>query len=318
MGEWENTLLARIAWMYYIQGMTQQEIGERLHYSRTKVTRLLAKAQETGIVDIRINSAFRTCFDTEEKVRAVFQLKEVIVVPTDDDMEITRVGVGHACAYYLAENLEDGDILGCAWGRSLYEVGRALRPQKFKDLRVVQLMGGLNSGAKINPQQILEILAAPLHATGIWLPVPAVVDSPHIQRALLEDEGVRRVLELGRSSSKALLGLGDVTPTASLIASGALKLDEMEDLKRAGAVGDMLGRFYDKEGRPVEHEVDHRVVAISLDEVRGIPLRIGVTCGVEKAAALLGAIWGGYLNVLVVDEATALETLRMASEMRKA
>ncbi len=309
--EQEHALLARIAWMYYIQGMTQQDIAEKLHYSRTKVTRLLSRAQESGIVDIRINSAFRTCFDTEERLCGRYGLREAVVVPSDDDIEVTRAGVGRACASFLEEKLADGEILGCAWGRSLYAVGQALQPRRYRDLQVVQLMGGLNSGGKVNPQQILEIIAAPLNATGVWLHVPAVVDSVTIRDALLADEGVRRVLELGRRCTKALIGIGDVTPNASLIASGALKPEEMLELRRAGAVGDILGRFFDRDGRPVAHEITERVISVPLEDVRAIPLRIGVTAGIEKAAALLGAIRGGYLNMVVVDEVTAQELLRL-------
>ena len=286
--EQEHALLARIAWMYYIQAMTQQEIGKELHYSRTKVTRLLAKAQESGIVDIRINSAFRTCFDVEKELRNRFRLKEVIVVPSNADADTSRAGVGRACASFLEEHLADDDILGCAWGRSLYEVGHALRSQHFRNLQVVQLMGGLNSGRKVNPQQILEIIAAPLHATGVWLHVPAVVDSVKIKEALLADESVRRVLALAKLCTKALIGIGDVTPNASLISSGALKLEEMIELRRQGAVGDILGRFFDDRGKPVAHEIIDRVISVSLEDVCAIPLRIGVTAGIKKRPPFSG------------------------------
>ena len=47
------SLLARIAWMYYIQELTQEEIARKLDFSRTKVTRLLAQAREEGINDLR-------------------------------------------------------------------------------------------------------------------------------------------------------------------------------------------------------------------------------------------------------------------------
>ncbi len=314
MREQEHTLLARVAWMYYIQGMTQHEISKKLECSRTKVTRLLAKAQESGILDIRINSAFRTCFDVEERLKARFRLREAIVVPGSDDPSTTRESVGRACAYFLEDKIVDGDILGCAWGRSLYEVGQALHPLHRQNLQVVQLMGGLNTGHQVNPQQILEVIAASLNATGVWLHVPAVVDSVTIKEALLADESVRRVLALAGRCTKALIGIGDVTLGASLITSGALRLEEMDELKAAGAVGDILGWFFDREGKPVRHEINDRVISVSLEEVARIPLRIGITAGIEKAAALLGAIRGGYLNMIVVDEITALEILRIDTQ----
>ena len=56
------SLLARIAWMYYIQGLTQEEIARKLDFSRTKVTRLLAQAREEGVVEINISREVQNLF----------------------------------------------------------------------------------------------------------------------------------------------------------------------------------------------------------------------------------------------------------------
>lgn len=305
----DSSLLARVAWMYYVQNLTQEEIGRKLQYSRTKVTRLLAKANEMGIVEFKINDNYRSCLDTEAELIKKFNLKEAIVVPCGDTIDHTREGLGKACADYLEKNLVEGDVLGCAWGRTLHQAGRFLRNRRFKNLTVIQLMGGLNTGGKINPQEILEIIASKLNARGIWLHTPAVVDSLEIRDALLSDEGVRKVLEQGRRCTKALVGIGDVTPTASLVASGALTIRELRQLRDAGAVGDIFSHFFDVEGKPVVHNVADRVIALGLQELKLIPVRIASTTGPEKVDAVLGAIRGGYINVLVIDEDTAKKVL---------
>ena len=307
----ECSLLARIAWMYYVQGLTQQEIGQRLHYSRTKITRLLAKAREREVVRITINSKFRSCFDTEVIMKKRFGLKKVILVPTGDTVEETRDGVGKACASFLEETLIDGDILGCSWGWNLYNVGKSLRSLKYKQLSVVQLLGGLNISEKINPQRILELIASKLSATGVWLNTPAIVDSPEIKKALLNDEGVRRALEQGRSCTKALIGIGDVTNEASLIASKALTLKDIKELKALGAVGDIMSWFFDISGSLIQCSIKERLIAISLDDMKKIPLRIGCTSGLIKAKSILGALRGEYINALVTDENAAHEVLRL-------
>ncbi len=307
----EHSLLARIAWMYYIQGLTQEEIGRKLEFSRTKITRLLARAHEVGIVEIHINTDYRSCLDTEEAIRRQFGLAEVIVVPASEELEDTRAGVGRACADYLGGSLVEGEILGCAWGRSLYHVGRTLRPRRFKHLTVVQLMGGLNPSTQINPQGILELIASKLNAVGLLLNSPAIVGTAEIKQALLSDEGIRRVADQWSHCTKALLGIGDMTGSASLIANRALSAQEAAQLRSLGAVGDICGRFFNLQGEPVPHEVSGRVIAIPLEELKRIPTRIAVTVGKEKAAAILGAIRGGYINVLITDERTAQETLRL-------
>jgi len=291
----EDYLLARISWLYYIQGLTQEEIGNRLKYSRTKVTRLLAKARDIGIVEISINSAFRSCIDVEESMRSRFDLEEIIVVPTGSGVQETRDGVGRACAGFLEQIISDGDTVGCAWGRALFSIGRSLHDLKFKDISVVQLIGGLNVSQQINPQEILRLIVSKLNARAIWLNTPAIVDTPEIKRALLSDEGVRKVLDKGKSCDKALIGIGDVTSGASLIAAGALTEKDMEELKTLGAVGDIMSRFFDIEGIPIQHSITERVISVSLEDFTQVPLRIGCTAGKERSSAILGALRGQAL-----------------------
>lgn len=133
----------------------------------------------------------------------------------------------------------------------------------------------------------------------------------------MSDEGVRQVLDGGKSCDKALVGIGDVTSSASLIAAGALTEKDMEELKRLGAVGDIMSRFFNIEGIPIQHSITDRVISVSLEDLKQVPLRIGCTAGMEKSSTILGALRGGYINALVTDEQTAHETLRFYEQASK-
>jgi DNA-binding transcriptional regulator LsrR (DeoR family) len=297
--------------MYYVQGLTQEEIGIRLKYSRTKITRLLAKARKVGIVEININSSFRSCLDVEESMRNLFDLEDIIIVPTGATAQETRDGVGKACAAFLEQKLSDGETVGCAWGRALFSIGKSLRDLSFHDISVVQLVGGMNVGQQINPQEILRLIVSKLNARAVWLNTPAIVDTPEIKEALLSDEGVKQVLVQGKSCDIALVGIGDVTDDASLIAAGALTAKEMRELRKLGAVGDIMSRFFNSEGVPIQHSITDRVISVTLDGLKQVPLRIGCTAGMEKSKTILGALRGGYINVLVTDEQSAQESVRL-------
>lgn len=301
--------------MYYIQGLTQEEIGIKLDFSRTKVTRLLARARELEVVEITLNPSYRACFDTEEKLRTALPLQDVVVVPNSERIEDTRSEVGRACADFLHRNLSEGDVLGCAWGRSLYHAGRFLRPQTFRQVTIVQLMGGLKPSARINPQDILETIARKLNATGVWLNAPAIVGNAAVRKALLEDESVREAIRQWHDCTKALVGIGDTSESASLVFSKALSSREIEELKTLGAVGDINARFFDQNGVPVLHELNDRVISLSLEELKKIPVRIAATAGVEKALPIRGAIIGGYINILITDEKTADAVLHVNEEL---
>ncbi len=308
----EESLLVKVAWYYYEQGLTQEEIGKKMGYSRTKIVRLLAKARKNGIVQINITSNYRVCLEKEEALKKKFGLKEAIVILTGKDFSSTRFSVGKACASYLGRVLEKGDSLGVAWGRTLYEVGRHLNSTKDLGLTVIQLMGGLNANEELNPQEIVKLIASNLKANGIWLNTPAVVATKDIKEALLSDSGVQNVLTRARTCRIALLGIGDVTSTASLVVSNALSLGEMKLLKSLGAVGDIMGWHFDINGKQIVSPVSERVISFPLDELYHIPLRIGVAVGEKKILPFLGALRGKHINVIITDEVTAERILEEA------
>ena len=308
----ETTFIAKIAWLYYVQGLTQDNIASKLGCSRPTITRHLAKAKELGIVEIKIADHFRTCFDTEYALKARFGLEEVIVIPSGNTLRENLKGVGRACADYLQRTLQDQDILGIAWGSSIYEVGKALQLKKDLDLTVIQLMGGLNSSEKINPEEIVKLIATQLRASGIWLNTPAIVSSAKIKKALLSDPGVSSVLAKAQSCTKSLFGLGEVSLDSSLIVSNGITNAEMEQLHELGAVGNILGQFFDKNGKLIHSFLEDRLIAAPLNTLQSIPIRIGVGSGGQyKVKAILGALHGGFINVLITDEETAQEILKI-------
>jgi len=303
--EQERALMARVAWLYYHRGLTQQDIGDRLGLSRVKVVRLLARAREEGIVQIRVDHPSLRFVELEEKLRQVFGLKEAIVVPSGETEEQTREAIGQFGAMFLERSLAPGDVIGTAWGVTLREVARHLRPLSIPGITVVQLMGGLNAGGLINPLDIARAVADKLQGNLQMLYTPAFVDSASIRAALLSDHRVAQTLRAGASATKALVGIGDVSGESSLVRWGALSTGELDEAVRRGAVGDILGRHFDAYGRPIESPLAERVIALSLESLRTIPQVIAFAGGRRKADAILGALRGRYVHVLITDEATA-------------
>lgn len=305
----DTAFIARIAWLYYVHGLTQDEIAVKMGCSRPTVTRHLSKAKELGIVEIRIADHYRTCFDVEYALKTRFQLQEVLIVPSADSLVETRKGVAKACADYLQKSLKNKDVLGIAWGTCIYEVAKALQLNKPLDLTVIQLMGGLNSSGNINPEEIVKLIATKLKASGIWLNTPAIVGSANIKKALLSDQGVSSVLGKAQNCTKSLLGIGEISNDSSLVGSNAITGAEMNQLIEMGAVGNILGQFFDADGHLIRSFLDDRLIAVPLDSLQNIPVRIGVSAGKFKGDAILGALRGGFINVLITDEETAQEML---------
>ncbi|MGE5528290.1 MAG: sugar-binding transcriptional regulator [Patescibacteria group bacterium] len=310
----DEALLTRAAWLYYVQDLVQEEIARRLGCSRTKVVRLLARARERGLVRIELKSPFGACFELESRLKERFGLRDAVVVPTGRDESINKTGIAKAAALFLERSFRDRDIVGAGWGTTVYEVGQQLGPVKSSDLTLVQLMGGINAATgPLNPLEVVKLLATRIGARGLWLNTPLVVDSPEIKEALLSDEGVRRVLEMAKSVNIALVGIGSVGPGCSLAACQVLRAETVVQLMGRGAVGDILGQFFDRQGRPVRSGVEERMMAFPIGGLSAIPVVVGVAGGTAKIEAVLGALRGGFVNVLVTDEATAQAALAMAA-----
>lgn len=307
--EHDKALMARVAWLYYHHDLTQQAIGDHLGLSRNKVLRLLARAREEGIVQIRVDHPSIRYMELEERLTAAFPCREAIVVPAGDSREQTLEALGQFGAMYLERTVAPGDAVGTAWGVTLREVARHLRPREPGDITVVQLMGGLHAGGLINPLDVARVVAEKFHGRLQMLYTPAVVDTPDIREALVSDNTIAQTLAAGAAVQKALVGIGDVSDDSSLVRWQALSRDEMAELRGLGAVGDMLGRHFDAAGRPVETEVSLRTIGISLDTLKSIPHVIAVAGGSHKTEAIAGALRGGYVDTLVTDHRTAKAVL---------
>ena len=116
-------------------------------------------------------------------------------------------------------------------------------------------------------------------------------------------------LRLAAGAHVALVGIGQADGSGWLVQQGCITPSEMHELERAGAVGDVLGRFYTVDGKSIHTSLDQRVLGLTLEQVRAIPLVVAVAYGRRKVDAVAGALGGGYLNALITDAETATALL---------
>lgn len=315
-GSADKGLLAKVARLYYLDDLSIIEIAKILGMSRQRCSRLLKKAKEEGIVQIEVvDPAQEGVLNLEKQLEERFSLRKAHVVSVfTKDSDLIRRAVGEAGARFFLKAVAPGNKVGIAYGRTLYELVRYVRPsfaQEDLNLSVVQLMGGLSRiSANVFATEIPKRLAEALNAQVYYLPAPAFTRDRVTRDAMLKDENVQATLR--EKIDLALVGIGSVSPTAMLIQTGAITQDEYRELLAQGAVGDICGTFFDVWGKIVEFSGNERRIAVSLDDLRKkCPLVIGVAGGVEKAEAILGALRGRFLHVLVVDSLTAEEVLRM-------
>ena len=314
-------LLSKVSKLYYEQELTQQEIADTQLLSRSKVSRLLQRAQDAGIVHITVLPPPGIYTDLEYQLENKFGLREVIVTEATEltSQEAISKEIGLAAADYLHRTLRDGDIIGVSWGTTLNAMVSALRPQETQDVHVVQIIGGLGPPeAEVHATDLCRRMGHALRSRLTLLPAPGIMDSQQAKEVILCDSYVQGALDLIPDINVAYIGIGAPTPTSVIMRDGSIMSQaELDDLLNQGAVGDIALRFFDADGQPIHSELDDRVIGITIEQLKQIERVVGVAGGPEKDAVIRGALLGRLIDVLVTDHATAMRLLEQIPSIPK-
>ncbi|MEI6874673.1 MAG: sugar-binding transcriptional regulator [Spirochaetota bacterium] len=314
LGNSEEDIVTRIAWLYYKEKLTQAEIGDRIFLSRQKVQRYLEKARDLEIIRFTLKHPFVNLLGIEEKLREKCSLKDAVVVPAaHTDIEGLRRSFAMAGAQYLERRLGTaGDCtLGVGWGNTTAHLADYFEPQGVEGkIKVVSLIGNLMMNVSMNPFLMGQAIAGKLDCPfyNIW--APAIAQTKERAEVFKSEPWIHEVLEIASRADINLISIGEVSRSASLFQMGYLSGQDLHRLIGKGAVGDILSRFLDADGNLIEDEVHDRVIGIPLDALREASKTcIGVAGGPSKVGPILAAIRQRYINILITDETTAMEIL---------
>ncbi len=301
------TDLINVCYSHFIYEETQSEIAEKMGVSRAKVCKMIAQAKTMGLYTIAINDPLKKVEELGRKLKEKYALRGVKLVP------IPKFGVnnilqrlGHAAAELLAESVKDNDVLGIAGGSTLYQMLNYIEPMNLSNLFIVPLLGGYaETEVATHGTEIVYRLADKLRANIINMPVPGLAQNSAEARLFMSNPIICRSMAWMSKCSVALFGIGTAMPSCSFYRAGVLTDGLLRELAKEHAVGCVCFNFYDSEGDPCK-KFNSRIIGITLDDIKRIPLSIGVAGGTpEKISAIRGALLGKYINVLVTDQITA-------------
>lgn len=310
----ELRLITRVARMYYEQNLRQSEIADLLGLSQATISRLLTSARQEGVVRISVNVPGGVFSELEEKLVGLYNLKDAIVVDCtagdgDEEERLLLREIGAAAAYYVETTIKNNEVVGISsWSSTLLALVDAMHQVPGKSgIQVVQILGGIgNPSAEVHANRLTGRFSSLVNGTAHFLPAPGIVGSEAALRVLMEEQYLLDTMALFDQVTLALVGVGSTEPSKLLTQSGNVFTQEEQDmLEESGAVGDILLRFFDKEGRLVNTPLRKRVVSMSLQQLCKASRAVAVAGGRRKHEAIRGALRGAWINVLVTDRCTA-------------
>ncbi len=141
--ELKTELIARIAWMYYEENQTHQQIARRLGIPRIKVTRLISQARARGIVEVTVHSDKVPYFHLERDLRQQYSLAEAIVTIEANEGEPLYRVLAKAAAQALEQRLTPESIVGVGIGHTLSYLPEFLHLPHSISSTFTTLTGGL-------------------------------------------------------------------------------------------------------------------------------------------------------------------------------
>lgn len=297
-------LLEQVAEMYYIKGMSQEEIAVKVTMSRANISKLLKTCIREKIVEFNINYSKSPEAMLSASLEEKFGLKKAVVVPSDTLEELSKSNVGKAAALYLENSVISGMLIGVSWGTTLYYMVNSFHPKKSVQADVIQMVGGISAKSEdTDGQDLTKKMAMALNGKSYIMQVPMIVQSRVLKDLLMEEPNVAEHFKMFNMVNIAVIGLGSNRAEFSAIyKSGNITKEDTEKIASLGAVGNICGRHIDINGNACTTSISDKVIGIDLHQLKKVETVIGLAAGSGKTEATLGGLRGGYIDVLIVDE----------------
>jgi len=311
-------LMLQVSRLYYDGGLTQQQIAEKFDMTRQAVARLLAAARESGIVRISIHDPIPQDTELREQMIDTFGLHNVFLTSTGGlDEDQLRAHLGMSAGEALAGLIKSGDLVGTGWGRTLYEVANSIPPGQQIAAHFIPVIGGIGDLSPFfQVNELVSRLAEVFGGTFRHFYAPAFTPDADTLKIMTRTNEVAQMIELWRKLDAAIIGVGYLAfqQISGLFFADHISPGALARLESKGAVGDLCGQFFDVHGNLID--LDNQIIGIHLDDLKRTPEVVAIAGGANKIRALLGALRGGYIKILVTDTDTARLILSEHHERR--
>lgn len=304
---------ARAGWLYYVGGMTQDQIAAELGVSRQRAQRLVSRAMSEGLIHVRLNHKIGACLDLESDLTARFGLSRCRVAAGLGAGADANRAIAPAAAAELERFLRMADplVVALGTGRAMRGMVDAMTPMDAEQHRLVSLIGNIAPDGSASFFDVVMRIADKVRAPHYPMPVPVISPTPEENAAFHALEPVRKVVELARAADVVFVGVGQMSADAPLRTDGFVTQNELTQMQAAGAVGEVAGWVYDSAGIYLDVGTNRRTGGVRVTPGLDRPA-VGIAAGASKVPAIFGALKSRIINGLVTDEPTARALLFQA------
>ena len=297
---------ARAGWLYYVGGLTQDQIAKELGVSRQRAQRLVSRAMADGLIHVRINHRIGACLDLERALTDRFALTRCRVAPSLGAGGDAVLAIATAAAAEMERFLRMPDpmVIGLGTGRAMRGMVDAMEPLAAPQHRLVSLIGNIAPDGSASFFDVVMRLADKVHAPHYPMLVPVISPTPEERAAFHALGPVRKVVDLAQAADVVLVGVGQMSNDAPLLADGFVSRAELNDMQALGAAGEVAGWVFDSAGNYLDVGTNKRTGGVRVQPGLDRP-SIGIAAGASKVRAIHGALKSRIINGLVTDESTA-------------
>lgn len=314
----DEYLIAEIADMYYKKDMSQEQIAQKYFFSRSKVSRLLKRAKELGIVQVAIHYPFKRNHELEEHLKKIFKLKEVLILQETVDsisstQEVETRRIAKFASLYLDSILFPEMVVGVSSGKTISMIAEEINPTRKIDIHFTQVKGMANQEFRYpyDSPPILRMFASKYGTHFSQVYSPLFVDNDIAREWLIKEPLISKVLDEAKRCDVLIASVSDFKASNEGIWSGYINEETQKAMVKEGAVGSMLSHFFKINGSVCNKDLDKKVIGLSVEDIQKIKNVVVVAIGRRKTRALYGAMNAHMVDTLICNEELANELLML-------
>ncbi|MDR2833639.1 MAG: sugar-binding transcriptional regulator [Streptococcaceae bacterium] len=314
MKDEKRNKLIKVAYMYYIEQKSQNEIANETGIYRTTISRMLTQARNEGIVEIKIHGANPEVYELENYLKEKYHLKAIKIVPSypEQTRKEQSAKFYQQAATFIRERVDSNQTIGLSWGETIANVINQMKEKELENSTFVPLAGGPSQvNAHFHINTLVYNMSRIFRSNNIFINATVVQESKQMAEGILNAKYFHELRKSWANLDVAIVGIGGPLSYARSQWRDLLTQEDLEELRINEAVGEVCCRFYNQKGKIIKGSLDERTISLSLSELTNVPTTIALVNHKEKAEATLIALKNNYFNCLVINQDTAKELLHL-------